>query len=184
MRIGQMTDGEFDKYTANQKKQISLAIKVGAYLGGYFFQEILVDIGADCNLIDLLTARKIIEATEGCELRTDRSEVTITGVAGRTNISGYIIIPVDLGRGVVCQDVIYIMENIFGSDSKMLLGKPFLAVIDATIGVRYDYLSVPSSDGPPIHISGRKYVGKGVWEEVQFTKSTRAILSESRIKKA
>jgi hypothetical protein len=179
-----MSDGEFQKSTANQKKQISPAIKVGAYLGGYFFQEILVDIGADCNLIDLHTANKIIEATEGCELRTDRNEVTITGVAGRTNISGYIIAPVDLGRGVVCQDVIYIVDNIFGSDSKMLLGKPFLAVIDATIGVRYDYLSVPSSDGPPIHISGRKYLGKGVWGEVQFPKSTQAVLSESRIKKA
>jgi hypothetical protein len=71
IRIRQISDGEFQKYTTNQKKQISLAIKVGAYLGGYFFQEILVDIGADCNLIDLHTAKKIFEVTEGCQLRTD-----------------------------------------------------------------------------------------------------------------
>ena len=105
-------------------------------------------------------------------------------MAGRTNISGYLIVPVDLGHGVVCQDVIYIVDNIFGSNSKMFLGKPFLAIIDATIGVRYDYLAVPLSDGAPIHISGRKYLGNGIWEEVQFPKSTQAVLSKSRIAKA
>jgi len=184
LRIRQMSEEEFDRFNANQKKQISPAIKVGAFLGEYFFQEILVDIGADCNLIDLHTAKKIIGSTKDCALRTDRNEITITGVAGRTNISGYLIVPVDLGHGVVCQDVIYIVDNIFGSNSKMFLGKPFLAIIDATIGVRYDYLAVPLSDGAPIHISGRKYLGNGIWEEVQFPKSTQAVLSKSRIVKA
>jgi len=179
-----MSEEEFNKYNANRKKQILPAIKVGAYLGEYFFQEILVDIGADCNLIDLTTAKKIIEMTKDCALRTDRNEVTITGVAGHTNISGYLIVTVDLGQGVVCQDVIYVVDNIFGSDSKMLLGKPFLAIIDATIGVRYDYLAVPSSDGAPIHISSRKYLGKGIWEKIQFPRSTQAVLSKSRIAKA
>ena len=155
-----MSEEEFDKYNADQKKQVSPAIKVGAYLGKHFFQEILVDIGADCNLVDLNTTKKIIEKTENCKLRTDRNEVTITGVAGRTNISGYLVVPIDLGQGVVCQDVIYVVDDIFGGESKMLLGKPFLAVTDATVGVRYDYLSVPSSDGAPIHVSGRKYLGK------------------------
>jgi hypothetical protein len=95
-----------------------------------------------------------------------------------------LVVPIDLGQGVVCQDVIYVVDNIFGSESKMLLGKPFLAVIDATVGVRYDYLSVPSSDGAPIHVSGRKYLGKGVWENVQFQKSVRAVLSKAKITKA
>jgi len=161
LQIRQMSDEEFDRYNANQRKQISPAIKVGAYLGEYFFQEILVDIEADCNLIDLTTAKKIMEKTKDCTLRMDWNEVTITGVAGCTNISGYLIVPVDLGQGVVCQDVIYVVNNIFESDSKMLLGKPFLMIIDTTIGVRYDYLAVPSSDWASIHISGRKYLGKG-----------------------
>jgi len=71
LRIRQMSEEEFDRFNANQKKQISPAIKVGAYLGEYFFQEILVDIGADCNLIDLHTAKKIIGSTKDCALRTD-----------------------------------------------------------------------------------------------------------------
>ena len=182
--IRQMSEEEFDKYNADQKKQVSPGIKVGAYLGKHFFQEILVDIGADCNLVDLNTAKKIIEKTENCKLHTDRNGVTITGVAGWTNISGYLVVPIDLRQGVVCQDVIYIVDDIFGGESKMLLGKPFLAVIDATVGVRYDYLSVPSSDGAPINVSGRKYHGKGVWQEVQFPKSARAVLSKAKIAKA
>jgi len=184
LRIRQMSEEEFDKYNADQKKQVSPAIKVGAYLGKHFFQEILVDIGADCNLVDLNTAKKIIEKTKNCKLHTDRNEMTITGVAGRTNISGYLVVPIDLGQGVVCQDVIYVVDDIFRGESKMLLGKPFLVVIDATVGVRYDYLSVPSSDGAPIHVSGWKYLGKGVWQEVQFPKSTRAVLSKAKIEKA
>jgi len=144
---------------------------VGGYLGEYFFQEILVDIGTDCNLVDLNTAKKIIEKTKKCKLHTEWNEVTITGVVGQTNISGYLVVHIDYGQGVFCQDVIYVVDDIFGSKSKMLLRKPLLAVIDATVGVRYDYLSVPSSDGAPIHISRRKYLGKGIWEDVQFPKS-------------
>ena len=37
LRIRQMSEKEFDRYKANQKKQILPAIKVGAYLGEYFF---------------------------------------------------------------------------------------------------------------------------------------------------
>jgi hypothetical protein len=121
---------------------------------------------------------------KNCKLHTDRNEVTITGVAGRTNISGYLVVPIDLGQSVLCQDVIYLVDNIFGSESKMLLGKPFLAVIDATMEVRYDYLLVPSSDGAPIHVSGWKYLGKDIWENVQFLKSVRAVLSKAKITKA
>jgi hypothetical protein len=61
VRIRQMSDEEFDKYNVDEKKQVSPAIKVGAYLGDFFIQEILVDIGADCNLVDLKTAKKIIK---------------------------------------------------------------------------------------------------------------------------
>ena len=68
LQIRQMSEEEFDRYNTNQKKQISLAIKVSAYLGEYYFQEILVDIGVDCNLIDLHTAKKIIRMTKDCAL--------------------------------------------------------------------------------------------------------------------
>jgi len=63
-----MSEEEFDRYNTNQKKQISLAIKVGAYLGEYYFQEILVDIEVDCNLVDLHTTKKIIRMTKDCAL--------------------------------------------------------------------------------------------------------------------
>ena len=38
-------------------------------------------------------------------------------------------------EGVVYLDVIYVIDNIFGSDSKMLFGKLFFAIINATIGI-------------------------------------------------
>ena len=181
LRIRQMSEEEIDKYNVDQKKQVSPAIKVGAYLGKYFFQEILVDIGADCNLVDLNTAKKIIKKTKKCKLHTDRNKITITGVVGRTNINGYLVIHIDFGQGVVCQHVIYMVDDIFGSESRMPLGKPFRAVIDATVGVRYHYLSVPSSSGSPIHISRWKYLGKCIWEDLQFPKSARAVLSKAKI---
>ena len=102
----------------------------------------------------------------------------------RTNISGYLIVAVDHGQGVVYLDVIYVIDNIFGSDSKMLFGKLFLAIINATIGIQYDYLVVPFSDGAAIHILGQKYLGKGIWEKVQFPKLTQVVLSKSWIVKA
>jgi len=42
----------------------------------------------------------------------------------------------------------------------------------------------PHPIGALIHISGRKYLGKGIWEEVQFPKSTQAVLSKFRKAKA
>jgi transposase InsO family protein len=178
-----MTENEFAEYESKRKKQISPAFKLAAYLGGLFFDEVLVDIGADCNLIDLETAKRIVRATEGSLIRTDKNSTTITGVAGKMNIDGYLLVSIDLGSGVVFEDVIFVADRIFGGTSKMLLGKPYLSVIDATIGVRGDYLSVPSDDGRPVLIHGRRYLGNGIWDRTKLERSAHRVITEERIKK-
>jgi len=65
LRVRQMTENEFAEYESKRKKQISPAFEVAAYLGGFFVDEVLVDIGADCNLIDRKTANKVVRGTEG-----------------------------------------------------------------------------------------------------------------------
>jgi hypothetical protein len=65
LRVRQMTETEFAEYESKRKTQISPAFKVAAYLGEFFFDEVLIDIGADCNLIDRETANKVVRATQG-----------------------------------------------------------------------------------------------------------------------
>jgi hypothetical protein len=176
-KIRNMSEAEFEEYVNTRQRPMSPAIKLAAWVGNLLFQDVLADIGADCNLMDMETALKIVACTPAVYLRTDRNNVTITGVAGKTNISGYIIVSIDLGQGVVAEDMVYVVERVFGGgQSKMLLGKPFLALIDAMIGVRHDYLCVPNVSGPPVIIKGRQYLGAGKWADHVFPKSTNANL--------
>ena len=114
------------------------------------------------------------------KLYTDRNEMTVTGVAGRTKISGYLVCDIDLGQGVKVRDVIYVVPEVLGG-RKMLLSKPFLAIIDAHIGARHDYLSVPRADGPPIIIEGRRYMGNYQWKHKHFAPSNESIISETEV---
>jgi hypothetical protein len=180
-KVRNMSDSEFEEYMQRRHRPVSPAIKLAAWVGNLLFQDVLCDIGADCNLMDMETAKKIVACTPGVFLRTDRNDVTITGVAGRTNISAYIILSIDLGQGVVAEDMIYVVERVFGAgQSKMLLGNPFLAVIDAMIGVRHDYLCVPTQDGPPVIIKGRQYLGGGKWADSIFPKSKDTIVGADK----
>jgi len=65
----------------------------------------------------------------------------------------------------------------------MLLGKPYLSIIDATIGVRGDYLCVPSDEGRPVIIHGRKYLGNGIWDKVKLDRSAHHAITEEWIRK-
>jgi hypothetical protein len=177
-RIKNITPGQFEKYMQD-RLSFSPAIKLAGWIGGYLMQEILVDIGAECNLIDEGTAKLIIEATPSFSgLLTDRNSMSITGVASRTNIVGYLMIPIDLGQGVIMEDYIYVVPDVLGGH-KMLLGKPFLAMIGASIDARHDYLSVPSHKGTPIIVRGRRFLGKHEWDTVDLVRSTYSSLDEA-----
>jgi hypothetical protein len=179
-KIKNMTPGQFEKYM-QERLNFSPAIKLAGWIGGYLMQEILVDIGAECNLVDEGTAKLIIEATPNLRgLLTDRNSMSITGVAGKTNVLGYLMIAIDLGQGVIMEDCIYVVPNVLGG-KKMLLGKPFLAMIGASIDTRHDFLSVPSHNGTPIIVPGRSYLGQHEWDVVDLLRSTHSALDDAAL---
>jgi len=179
-RLRNMTTEELEKYV-RQKTTYSPAFKLAGWIGGHLMQDILVDPGAECNLIDEGSAQKILRKNKRLELHTDRNEMTITGVAGKTNISGYLIVTIDLGQGVIMEDFVYVVTNVL-TGKKMLLGKPFLAMIGATVDARHDFLLVPTATGTPAVIEGRRYLGNRQWEEkLDLKPSEVSLLDEETV---
>jgi hypothetical protein len=60
-------------------------------------------------------------------------------------------------QGCICEDIIYVLPNVLGG-VKFLLGKPFLVLINASMSLRHDHLSVPNANGIPIIILAQKYL--------------------------
>ena len=96
--------------------------------------------------------------------------MTINGVAGSSRVSGHIITNIDLGKEVVLQDLIFVIPSVTGG-RKLLLGKLYLAMLDATMSVRNDYLYIPTSSGFLAIIEVRHFLGNGRWEEKPFSRS-------------
>jgi hypothetical protein len=94
--------------------------------------------------------------------------------------TGIFIVDLDLGQGCVCRDIVYVLPNILGG-SKFLLGKPFLAMINVSISLRHDFLSIPDSRGIPIIIEARRYLGHHHWEEKQIEKSEVSALDNAAL---
>jgi hypothetical protein len=101
--------------------------------------------------MDLDTAEKIIQNTRSLVLCTDRNQMSVTGVTGKTNISGYFTVDIDLGQGCVCSDIVYVLPNVLGGN-QFFIGKPFLVMINASMSLRHDFISVPDAKGVPISV--------------------------------
>jgi hypothetical protein len=119
-----MTPVEFQQYV-RRETAYSPVFKIPVRVSNQLTQEIIVDPGAECNVIDMENAQKIIEST-GLILKKDRNYIQVSGVAGTTNILGYLQAEIYMGQGCICEDIIYVLSNVLGG-GKFLLGKLFLA---------------------------------------------------------
>lgn len=99
--------------------------------------------------------------------------MTVTGIGGKSVVDGWIKIPVDLGEGVVVEHTL--LSCAPRGPYRVLFGKPFLAMIDAKVGMRHDYIEIPSRKGPPIIVQGRKYIGqsKWLWSDMKRSRKSR-----------
>jgi hypothetical protein len=57
-----------------------------------------------------------------------------------------------------CSDIVYVLPNVLGGN-KFLIGKPFPAMINASMSLRHDFLLVPDAkEGVLIIIQARRYL--------------------------
>ncbi|KAF8533775.1 hypothetical protein BDD12DRAFT_897844 [Trichophaea hybrida] len=179
-RLKKMTINELSEFMQKAgDTSFSLAFKIPAYLGNLLMQDIIADIGSEINIVDKQTALEICRSTPHVNIFTDRNNITVSGAKGKMHIRGYLTTTMDLGQGILLEGIVYILPSVIG-DKKMLLGKPFLASIDAHISVRHDFL-MDMQEGTPVVIHGRQYLGHGMWEEKSIAKSDCSILDSELV---
>jgi hypothetical protein len=74
-----MSPMKFQQYV-QRETAYSPAIKVSSRVGNILLQEVIIDPGAECNIMDLETAEKVIQNTSSLVLCTDRNQMSVTGI--------------------------------------------------------------------------------------------------------
>ncbi|KAL7266874.1 hypothetical protein RUND412_010560 [Rhizina undulata] len=122
-------------------------MKITTYLGNYLFQEIIMDLGVEINLINAHTIDLIITAMPSIILLTNKV-FNITSIVGQARVIGYLVIDINLREGVkVALDSLE-----FGDLDKWR--RDVLASLDDVVekvqhqelGWKGNYFSVSSSD--------------------------------------
>ncbi|RPB19942.1 hypothetical protein L211DRAFT_870938 [Terfezia boudieri ATCC MYA-4762] len=157
-----------------EEQEWSPAFLVGAFFGKTFNQDVLLDCGATCSLVSPELSTKILRENTGYTVIKPEREMSVTGIGGKSTVEGWVKIVIDLGKGVVAEHTLLICR--VGGGYEVLLGKPFLAMIDAKVGMRHDYIEVPRMNGPPILLEGRRYVGGRKWMFSETAKSEKCLI--------
>ena len=123
---------------------------VAAYFEKVFNQKILLDCGATCSIISEKLLAQI--KTKLCSTGRDLS---VSGIGGKVKIKGFTVVWIDLGQGVRLKHTVLVCDISGGYDA--LLGNPFLARINAKVGMQHDYLEVPTSS-VPIIVERQRYL--------------------------
>ena len=133
----------------SDSEDYSPASMMAAFYEEAFNQNILLDCGATCSIISENYYHKL-----RLNCVTPDVNYQCLEFGGKVKIKGFTRIWIDLGQRVKLQHIVGVCNIGGGYDA--LLGKSYLARINAKVAMRYDYLEAPTIGGVPVIIEGRR----------------------------